>query len=266
MGGFGPKYGSSSGIFGSVFVDSEPIFAVRDVAEAIAFYRDVLGMPQSWTWDDPPTFGSVRWGDVCLMFSRQVELAAKVEGHQHYIRVSDVDALYERHVKAGAPIVSPIQNHPWGAREYVVRDPNGYHLRFSGESKHEARSAPLPDGIAIQQRLPTVEEFRSLLPHHDEESARDVLVRTYAGWVATHAGQVVGLLRVTRDAPGWYGIWDVHVSEAWQGKHIGDALMRACLGELRRLEPPPLVFLFTYKTAFYERYGFRNENAMFLRM
>ena len=39
--------------------------------------------------------------------------------------VEGIDAEYERLVKEGVPIVTPIETEPWGERYVQLRDPNG---------------------------------------------------------------------------------------------------------------------------------------------
>src|SRR5690349_10749865 len=94
-------------------VKSEAILAVADVAATIRFCREKLGFTDGWCWDDPPTFGGVRWGEVSLMLSLNVELAKHVEGHQHYFFVKGVDELYARHHQNGVEIISPLERKPW---------------------------------------------------------------------------------------------------------------------------------------------------------
>jgi uncharacterized glyoxalase superfamily protein PhnB len=40
--------------------------------------------------------------------------------------VADVDAEYERLKAEGAPVEGPPQDRPWGERQFVLRDPNGF--------------------------------------------------------------------------------------------------------------------------------------------
>ena len=105
---------------------SEPIFAVADVVRSVRFYRDVIGCYNECCWGDPPVHAGVRWGNVQLMFSKRPELAEGSPGHQHFFRVQNVRALYDRHKSMGAPIVHALANRPWGLSEYVIRDPDGY--------------------------------------------------------------------------------------------------------------------------------------------
>ena len=119
----------SQGIAGAI-IKSEAIFSVADMAAAVRFYRDKLGFTKEWFWDDPPTHGGVEWGGISLMFHLDADLAKHVEGHQHYFFVEGVAELYARHQQNGVQIISPLERKAWGEREYTVRDPNGYHLRF----------------------------------------------------------------------------------------------------------------------------------------
>jgi uncharacterized glyoxalase superfamily protein PhnB len=45
--------------------------------------------------------------------------------------VIDAQMLFDFHVNKGAQIVETIADRPWGARQYVIRDINGYHLKFA---------------------------------------------------------------------------------------------------------------------------------------
>src|SRR5712691_1755373 len=41
------------------------------------------------------------------------------------VEVEDVDAVYRKAEAAGAEIVHPLTDEPWGVRRFFVRDPNG---------------------------------------------------------------------------------------------------------------------------------------------
>jgi uncharacterized glyoxalase superfamily protein PhnB len=49
-----------------------------------------------------------------------------VETRGVYIVVGDVEAVHARAVAAGAPIIRPLQDTPYGSREFAVRDPEGH--------------------------------------------------------------------------------------------------------------------------------------------
>jgi ribosomal protein S18 acetylase RimI-like enzyme len=252
-----------------VVIGSTPIFAASDIQATLQFYRDVLGFDSSWTWGDPPTFGSVSLNGNTIMFNLQPDLAKQIEGHQHWFKCEAVDDLYRLHVERGAAIVSPIEDKPWGAREYVVRDLNGYHLRFAGNPAATAEpSEPFPEGVKIIRRKATPEEYREVVarafggPSEQDGADLAVLESTWGGVVAeTAEGQVIGVVRIMRDGEGWYSIWNVAVLPEWQGRHIGHMMMRESLEVIRAESPGALVYLFTYKHGFYERLGFATETV-----
>src|SRR5262249_7468073 len=128
-------------------------------------YRAVLGFADEWLWGDPPDFGGVRWGRVGVMFAQQPGPDAKVGGQWHSFFVDGIDALYALHGRNGATVCSPLEATRWGLREYAVRDLNGHYLRFGqGGSDRSATAGREPaDGVAIVERLPTVQEYRDLI-------------------------------------------------------------------------------------------------------
>jgi catechol 2,3-dioxygenase-like lactoylglutathione lyase family enzyme len=247
-----------------VITSGAPILATADVPASIRFYTEVLGFASEWFWGEPPTFGGVSWGHARLMFNWQPELAERVEGHQLWFDVDDINTLHSLHLERGARIVSPIEDKPWGRREYTVQDPSGYHLRFGGHPSHiSAGSGVSPEGLEIVRRKPTCEEHARVA---GKEFYRDgfpegVLERTWQGVIATVNGEVVGMLRIMYDAPGWFSVWDVAVVPEWQGRRIGTAMMEEALAAVREECPGAFVHLFTFKPEFYARLGFGEQTV-----
>jgi GNAT superfamily N-acetyltransferase/uncharacterized glyoxalase superfamily protein PhnB len=248
-------------------IRSEAILAVSDVGATIRHYRDVLGFADQWTWGDPPDFGGVRWGKVGVMFSLQPDLATRVEGHQHSIFVEGIDALYERHRRHGARIVSPLEAKPWGLREYTVRDINGYYLRFGegGSDRRPPGHELRPVSVAIVERKPTVEEYLILIDAVgwsalvDREVAPMALANALHGVVAVEGDRVVGTGLVVGDGATFFYLKDIMVLPECQGRGIGTAVVEALMGQIRRTAPSrALVALFTGRSlaGFYERFGF----------
>ena len=249
---------------------SNAIFATADLLLTLAHYKDVLGFETTSTWGDPPTFGSASFGGVTILFNLQPELATRVQGHQHWIRVDDPDELYQIHRSKGAKIVDEIEDKPWGFREYVVEDMNGYHLRFAGPvSTEPARSRPFPEGVTLERRKPSIEEYEVVAgaAFGRRDPFPGLMDQTWNGVVAlSPTGEAVGVLRIVNDAPGWFSVWDVAVAPEWQSQRIGTTMMREALTMVREVSPGANVFLFTYKHGFYERLGFKVESASLCRV
>lgn len=110
-----------------------------DLKLAIGFYTGILDFTLKY-----PEAADQEWGVevVCreaalLLVSRDARPGIAV-----YIRVDDVDALYQKYISRGLLVPklpdSPVHNAPvdqtWGMREFYVNDPFGNTLRFASVS------------------------------------------------------------------------------------------------------------------------------------
>lgn len=254
---------------------SEPIFAVTNIQKTIAFYKDILGGRGEWLWGSPPEFAGIYLGEVMLKFNLQPDLAFKIQGHQHHFFSETIDDLHAQHLASNAPIINPIENKPWGFREYTIQDPDGYHLRFCGPTRHEKPPTALeslPEHIRIEHRLPTWEQYKALQRSVGWNYAADtpqMLEQSCCGMVAvdTRNNQTVGMVRVANPAHMWYSIWDVVVRPEHQSQRIGSAMIQATLDHLRLTAPAgSSVYLFTYSHGFYETLGFKMDTCSLLKL
>jgi catechol 2,3-dioxygenase-like lactoylglutathione lyase family enzyme len=113
------------------FYKSVPFLPVKDLAETIRFYK-TLGFTGEWLWGSPPTDAGIRRDELSLLFNHNPELAEKMEGFELVIFVDNVDDIFnEFNKKREIQIIAPLQDEPWGIREFSVKDNNGYRLRIS---------------------------------------------------------------------------------------------------------------------------------------
>jgi uncharacterized glyoxalase superfamily protein PhnB len=83
----------------------------------------------------------MRFGDDVLMVGSRLEDPGFRDLRQHVnLRVSDPDAHHARAAAAGAEIIQPLTDTPYGARSYAVRDPEGFVWAMS-TYKPEPRAA-----------------------------------------------------------------------------------------------------------------------------
>ena len=124
-----------------------PSIRVRDMAEALAFYRGTLEFTLDGGGDDA-TNSSLTRGDARIM----VETAADHYGDEYnaairgrlgapssialYMEASDLAAFHSRLEAAGARIVDPLAERPWGQEEFTVEDHEGNWLTFWEKSRH----------------------------------------------------------------------------------------------------------------------------------
>ena len=118
-----------------------PSIRVREMAEALAFYRGTLEFTLDSGGDDA-TNSSLTRGDAHVM----IETAADHYGDEYnaairerlgnrssialYMEASDLAAFYARLEAAGARIVDPLADRPWGQEEFTVEDHEGNWLTF----------------------------------------------------------------------------------------------------------------------------------------
>ena len=101
--------------------------AVSDVAAAVEFYTTKLGFWSPFMEGDPPSFAGVNLGHVQIFLERG---APSPRGCSVYFVVGDADELHDFHRSRGVEITKPLDDRPYGLRDYTVRDLNGYHLSF----------------------------------------------------------------------------------------------------------------------------------------
>lgn len=265
------------------FLHAEPVLAVRNIAETISYWHEVLGFPDKWMWGDPPNHGGVSWhGAAFVQFSLNPKLAAASEGNSIWIRVRDLDALYALHRQKNASIVTPVENRPWGFSEYVVKEVNGYYLTFAAPTTdRDQRSKKMPSVIRIIPRTPTIAEHQQLatsvgwIPPASEASSqvahtdlKSLLASVVFAVVAEDAKtkQAVGCALLMGDNASFYYVKDVMVHPDWQGQRIGTAMMHA-LNRWTEANAPnnATVGLFTgeHLASFYRQFGFMQACGMY---
>jgi uncharacterized glyoxalase superfamily protein PhnB len=109
-------------------IGSDPVLAVHDLDVSAVWYRDVLGCDLVDV--DPGNWRFCRAGNVTFMLGRCPDVPAARELGDHsyvaYLRVEDVDDFHRRAVAAGAEVLKPPRDEPWGRRELGLRSPDGH--------------------------------------------------------------------------------------------------------------------------------------------
>lgn len=103
-----------------------------DMARSVRFY-EALDFPVRYGGPDAD-FTSLAAGDgyLNLQLCPGFEWSGPVWGRV-ILWVDDVDAMYERVVRAGSQPEAPPSDAPWGERYFHVRDPDGHELSFAKE-------------------------------------------------------------------------------------------------------------------------------------
>ena len=117
-----------------------PLFIVRDVPAALAFYRDRLGF--DITFQGPPDdifFGIVQRGAAMIMlkaigvgpvpnYTRDIKQG--IARWDAYLHVPDPDALAAEFSSRNVEFFQPLMDNDDGLRGFEVKDADGYVLYF----------------------------------------------------------------------------------------------------------------------------------------
>ena len=114
------------------FGRTAPGIPVRDIEQALAFYRDALGMTVTFTNGDPVGFVILERDAAELHLTLVPTHRAGTHNVAH-LMVSDAAAVHDRLVKHGARIVKGVRDHDFGLRAFVAADPDGNRLDIAEE-------------------------------------------------------------------------------------------------------------------------------------
>lgn len=128
----------------TMLAPSEPFVFVTNFDAAIEFYTETLGFEVVFTYGEPAFYGQIR-RDKALVNLRHVDASPfreEVRESDELLSVSfnvgnaaDVRALFEEFQKAGADFYRPLKQEKWGARTFILRDPFGNLLMFTGTAE-----------------------------------------------------------------------------------------------------------------------------------
>jgi catechol 2,3-dioxygenase-like lactoylglutathione lyase family enzyme len=117
---------------------AEPQLFVADVEVSCKFYTEKLGFQVAFTYGDPPFYGQV-FRDGARLNLRQLDEPAfrpELQEREHLLSASitlDVaEALLAEFKASGVTFHKELKTEPWGARTFVVRDPDGNLILFAG--------------------------------------------------------------------------------------------------------------------------------------
>jgi uncharacterized glyoxalase superfamily protein PhnB len=119
---------------------AEPQLFVANVSAACAFYVHKLGFSVAFVYGDPPFYGQVRRGGarLNLRFLPEPAINPELQAREHLLSASitvDVaEPLFLEFQRAGVKFHQELESEPWGARTFVVSDPDGNLILFAASS------------------------------------------------------------------------------------------------------------------------------------
>jgi len=124
-----------------VLTGVEPQLFVTDIRRSCEFYTTKLGFAVQFVHGEPPFYGQVA-RDAARLNLRAVEepvFATEMRQHEQLLSASitlatttELEELFRSYLAAGVTFEQPLATEPWGARTFVVADPDGNLILFAG--------------------------------------------------------------------------------------------------------------------------------------
>jgi uncharacterized glyoxalase superfamily protein PhnB len=120
-----------------------PTLAVRNMKQAVEFYKNSLGFKMGMAFSDAenPEYADLSKDGMVLMFipAENVGIGSQEKlgvGVNLYMQIDgDIDEYYDELKNKGVKIAVDIKDEPYGIRDFAVEDINGYKLTFNQVSK-----------------------------------------------------------------------------------------------------------------------------------
>jgi catechol 2,3-dioxygenase-like lactoylglutathione lyase family enzyme len=122
-----------------VIVASEPQLFVSDVEAASAFYVGKLGFRVVLSYGEPPFWAQVGRDRGCLNL-RAADMpvfdggfrAREPDAVSATLTLDEAEPLFLEFQKAGVAFRQALRTEPWGAKTFIVEDPDGNLIAFAG--------------------------------------------------------------------------------------------------------------------------------------
>lgn len=117
-----------------------PQLFVADVARAAAFYRGKLGFTVDYLYGEPAFYGLISrdGAGLNLRHTDAPPFDAALRDHESLlsanIPVEGIEALFAEFCDQGVDFAQALKHQPWGAVDFVLRDPDGNLLCFASRA------------------------------------------------------------------------------------------------------------------------------------
>ena len=125
----------------TVITAAEPQLFVSDISASCDFFTSKLGFAVVFTYGEPPFYAQVA-RDGARLNLRHVDrpvIDAAIRDREELLSAAltvagadDIEALFSEFQAAGVTFFQTLKQQPWGARDFIVGDPDGNLLLFAG--------------------------------------------------------------------------------------------------------------------------------------
>jgi uncharacterized glyoxalase superfamily protein PhnB len=125
----------------ATIVCAEPQLFVTDIKRSCKFFQEKLGFSLVFSYGDPPYYAQVG-RDAARLNLKCVEgpvIESMVRNREELLSVSmtvatadEIKLLFLEFQSAGVTFLQTLKKQPWGAKNFIVKDPDGNLLLFAG--------------------------------------------------------------------------------------------------------------------------------------
>ena len=127
----------------ATLIAAVPQLFVSDIAAACGFFAGKLDFAVEFAYGEPAFYAQVKRGgaqialrhaDRPVLEKIAAAMTADVDMLAASVSVDDLQALYSEFRAANVAFHQQLRTEPWGARTFIVRDPDGNLLLFAGSA------------------------------------------------------------------------------------------------------------------------------------
>jgi catechol 2,3-dioxygenase-like lactoylglutathione lyase family enzyme len=125
----------------AVIIAAEPELFVTDIKASLDFFTQKLGFAIAFTYGEPPFYAQVKRDGAQLNLkcldspAINPELRDREELLSAAMTVGSADEIKQLFLEfqsANVAFFQPLKKQPWGARNFIIKDPDGNLLLFAG--------------------------------------------------------------------------------------------------------------------------------------
>jgi catechol 2,3-dioxygenase-like lactoylglutathione lyase family enzyme len=135
-----------------ILTATEAVLYVSDFRRSCDFFLTKLGFEIEFTYGEPPFYGLVKRdrARLCLRLVCEPVFAGNIREKEKLLSAAvtvdtaaEIKELFLEFQSADTEFFQRLETEPWGARNFVVKDPDGNLLLFAGPGEQERSGTPL---------------------------------------------------------------------------------------------------------------------------
>jgi catechol 2,3-dioxygenase-like lactoylglutathione lyase family enzyme len=128
----------------AIIAGAEPQLFVADIQSSCDFFTGKLGFAIAFTYGEPPFYAQVKRDAACINLRcvEQPVIDAELRDREQLLAASltvatseEIKALFLEFQAAGVTFFQTLKREPWGARDFIAKDPDGNLLLFAGPAE-----------------------------------------------------------------------------------------------------------------------------------